>query len=588
LIGKIKVSIKKYVQHLNQSHFQITPIVECRQSPFQSQTEEVMAGTIKRVTLANSARKLPKGAKLVGAADPKQQIEVSVRLRAKRSDDETVMQLGAQLPRERQYLSRAEFAEQMGANPADIAKIDNFAHHHDLNVKSVHLASRTVKLTGTVKALSAAFAVKLNKVKHDGATYRMRKGSVQIPAELEGIVIGVHGLDNRPVARPHFRHKQIGRAAIAHAAQNRSFSVEQIAQLYNFPNGETGAGQCIAIIELNDIDQKGKPTGAGYKTSDLKTFFKKAGIRMPHIAPASVDGGANKPGHSDADGEVVLDIEVAGAVAPGASIVVYFAPNTTNGFIDAVKAAVDDTARKPSVISISWGGPEDPQGSQQFVDGLNEAIRDAAAMGVTVCVASGDNGSADMGPDWDGKLHADFPASSPFALACGGTNLKAPNGQIQEVVWNGGPEDGAGGGGVSIVFAQPKYQAQAHVPKSPAHRSGRAVPDVAGDADPATGYQIFLNGIATTIGGTSAVAPLMAGLIARINEATTKKFGKTVGFINPLIYAPNAQGTFRDITSGNNDITGRLRGMYKAGPGWDACSGLGVPNGTALQDLLAA
>ncbi|MGV7218292.1 S53 family peptidase [Bradyrhizobium sp. UFLA05-112] len=547
-----------------------------------------MAGTMKRVVLANSARKLPKGAKLIGAADPKQEIEISVRLRAKRSDDETVMALGAQLPRERQYFSRAQFAEQMGADPADVSKIDNFAHHHDLNVKSVHLASRTVKLTGTVKALSAAFGVKLNKVKHEGATYRMRKGSVQIPAELEGIVIGVHGLDNRPVARPHFRHKRIGRAAIAHAAQSRSFSVEQIAQLYNFPDGETGAGQCIAIIELNDIDQKGKPTGAGYKTSDLKTFFKKAGIPMPQIAPASVDGGANKPGHSDADGEVVLDIEVAGAIAPGAKIVVYFAPNTTNGFIDAVKAAVHDSARKPSVISISWGGPEDPENSQQFLDGLNEAIRDAAAMGVTVCVASGDNGSADMGSDWDGKPHADFPASSPFALACGGTNLKAPNGQIQEVVWNGGPQDGAGGGGVSVVFAQPKYQANAHVPKSPARHSGRGVPDVAGDADPATGYQIFLNGAGATIGGTSAVAPLMAGLIARINEATTRKFGKTVGFINPLIYAAGAQGAFRDITSGNNDITGQLRGMYKAGPGWDACSGLGVPNGTALQDLLAA
>ncbi|MGY8662036.1 S53 family peptidase [Bradyrhizobium sp. UFLA05-109] len=547
-----------------------------------------MAGTIKRVALADSARKLPKGAKLVGAADPKQEIEISVRLRAKRSDDETVMALGAQLPRERQYLSRAEFAEQMGADPADVAKIDNFAHHNDLNVKSVHLASRTVKLTGTVKALSAAFGVKLNKVKHEGATYRMRKGSVQIPAELEGIVIGVHGLDNRPVARPHFRRKRIGRAAIAHAAQSRSFSVEQVAQLYSFPDGETGAGQCIAIIELNDIDQKGKPTGAGYKTSDLKTFFKKAGIPMPQIAPASVDGGANKPGHSEADGEVVLDIEVAGAIAPGARIVVYFAPNTTNGFIDAVKAAVHDSARKPSVISISWGGPEDPAGSQQFVDGLNEAIRDAAAMGVTVCVASGDNGSADMGEGWDGKPHADFPASSPFALACGGTNLKASNGQIQEVVWNGGPQDGAGGGGVSVVFAQPKYQANAHVPKSPTHHGGRGVPDIAGDADPATGYQIFLNGAGATIGGTSAVAPLMAGLIARINEATTKKFGKTVGFINPLIYATSAKGAFRDITSGNNDITGQLHGMYKAGPGWDACSGLGVPNGTALQDLLAA
>src|SRR5947209_1164581 len=153
-----------------------------------------MASQTKRVALVNSARKLPKGAKLVGAADPKQEIEISVRLRAKRADDDKVMALGAQPPRERQYLSRAEFAEEMGADVADVAKIDDFAHQHELNVKSVHLASRTVKLTGTVKAMSAAFGVKLNNVRHDGATYRMRKGSVQIPAELEDIVVGVHGL----------------------------------------------------------------------------------------------------------------------------------------------------------------------------------------------------------------------------------------------------------------------------------------------------------------------------------------------------------------------------------------------------------
>ncbi|GAA0006377.1 hypothetical protein BRDID11002_63810 [Bradyrhizobium diazoefficiens] len=239
-----------------------------------------MASSTKRVALVNSARKLPKGAKLVGAADPKQEIEISVRLRAMRAqpaEDESVMALGAQPPRERQYLSRAEFGEHMGADPADVARIDDFAHHHELNVKSVHLASRTVKLTGTVKAMSAAFGVKLNKVRHEGATYRMRKGSVQIPAELEGIVVGVHGLDNRPVAQPHFRRKMAKTGATARAAQGGSFSVEQIAELYNFPGGETGAGQCIAIIELNDIDQKGHPTGAGYKTSDLRTLLQEGG-----------------------------------------------------------------------------------------------------------------------------------------------------------------------------------------------------------------------------------------------------------------------------------------------------------------------
>ena len=550
-----------------------------------------MAKQIKRIALSSSARRLPKGSKVLGAADPKHEMEISVRIRAKHAaalNDSELMALGAEPPSKRKYLSREEFAAKGGADAADVAKIDDFAHQHGLNVKSVHLASRTVKLTGTVKAFSAAFGVKLKRVRHEGATYRMRTGSVLIPKQLEDIIVGVHGLDNRPVARPHFRVNKVrGGTAASRRASNGSFAVTDIAKLYGFPSGETGAGQCIAIIELNDIDSRGHASGAGYKTTDLAAFFKRAGIPMPSVVPVSVDGGANKPGHSDADGEVVLDIEVAGAVAPAAKLAVYFAPNTTNGFIDAVKAAAHDTARKPSVISISWGGPEDPGGSQQFLDGLNEAVRDATAMGVTVCIASGDNGSADMAQGWDGKPHADFPASSPFALACGGTKLTASNGHVaDEVVWNEGPSGGAGGGGVSVYFPLPPYQHGAKVPKSPTKSAGRGVPDLAADADPVSGYQIFLNGTVTPIGGTSAVAPLMAGLVALVNEATTKKFGKTVGLINPLIYKSNARHVFRDITKGDNDIYGKLHGLYKAGPGWDACSGLGVPKGADLLQLL--
>ncbi len=554
-----------------------------------------MAKQTKRFSLTKSARKLPKGSKVIGAADPKRQIEVSVRVRAKPGsglDDDALLALGAQQPSQRQYVSREEFAAKAGADPADIAKIDDFAHKYGLNVKSVHLASRTVKLTGSVKAFSAAFGVKLQKVRHEGATYRMRTGSVAIPQELKDIIVGVHGLDNRPVAVPHFR---LGKKAKRGAAAPRgvtgdgSFAVTDVAKLYGFPTGVTGAGQCIAIIELNDIDSNGSVNGAGYDATDLAAFFRGIGVPTPSVAAVSVDGGANTPGQdSDADQEVVLDIEVAGAVAPDAKIAVYFTPNTTNGFIDAVKAAAHDAVRKPSVISISWGGPENPAGAQQFLDGLNEAIRDATAMGITVCIATGDSGSADMPEKWDGKPHADFPASSPFALACGGTKLTAAGGQVsKEVVWNEGKANGSGGGGVSVYFALPSYQNGAHVPKAPTQFVGRGVPDLAGNADPKSGYQIFQGGGKMTVGGTSAVAPLMAGLIALINEATTKKFGKTVGLINPLIYGANAQGAFRDITEGNNDMYGKLRGLYSAGPGWDACSGLGVPNGASLLQLLS-
>ena len=302
-----------------------------------------------------------------------------------------------------------------------------------------------------------------------------------------------------------------------------------------------------------------------------------------------VDGGKNLPGFSEADGEVVLDIEVAGAGAPGATIAVYFAPNTTQGFIDAVKTAAHDNVRKPSIISISWGGPEDPNGqvSQQFFDGMNEAFQDAATMGVTVLCAAGDSGSPDMdASDWDGKPHADFPASSQLAIACGGTKLTGAGTTIKsEVVWNEGQRGGSGGGGVSNAFGLPPYQVKAQVPRNPKGKKGRGVPDVAGVADPTTGYEVFLNGKSAVFGGTSAVAPLIAALVARINQRLVAKSGKTAGFINPLLYGP-ASSAFRDITSGNNDIYRKLKGKYAAGKGWDACSGLGVADGSKLLAAL--
>jgi len=549
-----------------------------------------MASKIKRVQLGGSTRTKMRGVRRIGATDKKSIIEVSVRVRPKKTTPDA-MELGAQMPKDRTYLTQEEFKQTFGADAADVAKIESFAHDHGLTVKRVHMSSRVVKLEGTVTAFNAAFGVKLNDVRMGKATVRQRTGPITIPSELKDIIVGVHGLDNRPVAKPHFRQVRRKGSVASRSQTDGSFSVTTLSKLYNFPTGVTGKGQCIAIIELNDLDRHGKPSGAGYLASDVTAFFKQIKTPKPSIVSVGVDGGGNLPGKSDSDGEVVLDIEVAGGIAPGSKIAVYFAPNTTNGFIDAVKAAAHDAVRRPSVISISWGGPEDPGGqvSQQFLDGLNEAIRDAGVMGITVCVAAGDDGSADMADGWDGKPHADFPASSPFALACGGTKLQASQtGITSEVVWNEGRRDGAGGGGISNVYKQPTYQAITAMPKSPTGLQGRGLPDLAGNADPITGYQIFLSGKRTTIGGTSAVAPLMAGLFALINEHLKKKMGKTVGFINPLIYSAAAASSFRDIDQGSNDIEGNLAGKYKAAPGWDACTGLGVPDGSMLMALLGS
>ena len=281
-----------------------------------------------------------------------------------------------------------------------------------------------------------------------------------------------------------------------------------------------------------------------------------------------------------ADGEVLLDIEVVGAVAPGAAQLVYFAPNTDQGFVDAVTMAVH-AEPTPVAVSISWGGPESTWTGQSMT-ALDQAIADGVALGVTITAAAGDNGSGDGVSD--GKPHTDFPASSPHALACGGTSLHGDpaTGTIStETVWNDGAGGGATGGGVSVTFALPTWQASAGVPANPSGAPGRGVPDVAGNADPATGYQVLIDGQQTVIGGTSAVAPLWAALIARFAQA----LGKSFGLMQQPLYAGVQPGQpmtgLRDITSGNN-------GAYSAGPGWDACTGLGVPEGTALLAVLSA
>jgi len=511
-----------------------------------------------KVPLPGSERRPFPKAKQVGPVPPAEPVQVTVVLR--RRGGKPAHQPGAVLPR----ISYASFAEEYGADPKDIALVERFAHHAGLTVVEHNEAKRRVILSGPADAVAKAFGVQdfsCCVVEPQGQQFRTRTGSLSIPRELADVVIAVLGLDTRPVAHAQFRVRPAQQAAV-------SYTPLQVAAMYNFPTSGNGAGQTIGIIEL----------GGGYSASDLQTYFSQLGVQEPTVTAVSVDGGQNSPG-SDADGEVMLDIEVAGAIAPGASIAVYFAPNTDQGFIDAITDAVHDTTRKPSVISISWGGPEDSW-TQQSQTAMNAALQDASTLGVTVAIAAGDNGSSDGAGD--GKLHVDFPAASPYALACGGTTLNGSGTSISsETVWNETASgEGATGGGVSNVFALPTYQQNAKVPAQPeTNFVGRGVPDVSGNADPATGYQVLYDGQNTVVGGTSAVAPLWAGLIALLNQ----QLGSPIGYLNPKIYAL-PESDFRDITQGNNDDSGL--GYYSAGPGWDACTGLGSPNGAALLSAL--
>jgi kumamolisin len=488
-----------------------------------------------------------------------------VRRHARRTLQARVAQL-ASGSRTVGYLSREEFAEKYSANAADLDAVRKFAARNGLSIVHEHPARRTVVLSGTAEQFSDAFSVTLQQFSHPEGTYRGRIGAIQLPHELDGIVEAVLGLDNRPQAKPHFRLRETGNGAKRHAgATAASFTPTQVASLYGFPGG-TGEGQCVAIIEL----------GGGYRATDLKTYFKGLGISSPRVSAVSVDHSKNAPtGALDGpDSEVMLDIEMVGAIAPAANIAVYFAPNTDAGFLDAVTTAIHDAANKPSVISISWGDPESAWTAQAMTV-MDEAFQAAATMGITVCVASGDTGSSDGISNGSG--HVDFPASSPHVLGCGGTTLRATRTSItSEVVWNDGTNGGASGGGISSFFPTPSWQAGKMVTQSDGTSitlTRRGVPDVAGDADPDTGYLVRVDGTDAVIGGTSAVAPLWAGLIARINQTT----GTPLGYLNPRLY--NKPQALRDITRGSN-------GEFEATMGWDACTGLGSPNGPVLRSAV--
>ncbi len=401
----------------------------------------------QRVEIPGSGRKASPQDQRVGEVDRDKSIEVTVYLRPSAPLD-WVDQEAGRAPGDRRTMSHEELAGAHGASDQDIAAVRSFAGEYGLEVTAVDQGRRAVSLRGTVQALADAFGAQgLQLYEHPSAgRFRGRQGPLTVPAELGGVITGVFGIDERPQARPHLRPS-------SDAATATSYTPPQVAAAYDFPSGATGSGQTAAILEL----------GGGFSQTDLNAYFKSLDLTTPSVTAVGVDGGTNSPGTDpDSDGEVMLDIEVLGSVAPGAKIVVYFAPNTDQGFIDALSTAVHDTSNKPSVVSISWGGPEDSW-TQQARTQMEQILTEAAALGVAVTVASGDNGSTD-GVN-DGKQHVDFPASAPHALGCGGTTLHIANGQISsETVWNELPSHGAGGGGISIEFPVPSYQTSTKMP----------------------------------------------------------------------------------------------------------------------------
>lgn len=439
------------------------------------------------------------------------------------------------------------------ATTKDFLELEGFAATHALRVSNYDMALHHAVLHGSLAALQDAFGVELKTYRHRHGHYRGRVGPVQVPAHWHDRVQAVLGLDTRPQAMPRFR-------AVLQEATSVSYWPQAIASRYQFPPG-TGHGQTVAVIEL----------AGGYVAAQLHTYWSRLGLTsFPQVV--AVPTTANRPigDPNSADGEVVADIEVLGALLPQAKLVVAFGDNTDQGFYQAFVNAIKAGA---TVISCSWGAPE-TSWTAQAMTAYNQLFATASARNVTLIAAAGDEGSR------DGTMAdtVDFPASAPYVLAVGGTKMPFHG---AETVWNDGSGGGATGGGVSRQFGLPSWQNHGlHVESTdgtvvPLTRRG--VPDVAGVADPLTGWNVIVDNVPMVIGGTSLPAPgVWAALVARINAMV----GQPIGLIQPVLY--KHPEVFTRITSGNN-------GDYQANRAgwWSACTGLGTPNGTQLAALFA-
>jgi kumamolisin len=554
---------------------------------------------MSNVQLANSVHALPAGSVLQHKTRPGQWIEVTLSLKRQKALP-SLAALENKKPRDRKYMTRDQLEKDYAPSPDAIKKITDYAEAHHMKVTRIEPGSARLRLAGTVQDVSSAFGVSLFDYKHDKlGSFHARTGPVSVPQELSGLVTGVFGFNNyrrlrRNKATPHAtsEHSAEKSSSAAHVAvlhpksaktvspQPGTFTPPQVAALYNYPQGN-GQGECIALLEF----------GGGVEQDSITAYFQNLNITPPNVLTIPVDNVSTDPSSDpDSTGEVMLDIEVAGSICPGATIAVYFSTFDEKGLIDAISAVIADKTNDPSVCSISWGWDENQPLQNSIlwtpaaIDAIGESFLAAAQLGITVCVSTGDDGSEAQIKD--GNAHCNYPATDPSVLAVGGTTLHStgnPPAIATEVVWNDGPGSGTGGG-VSDYVPVPAWQ-NGIVPKSinPGNFAGRAIPDVAANADPDTGYLTYSGGQFGTVGGTSAAAPMWGSLIALCNQ----QLGARVGNFNTLLYSTIGPAkVLNDITQGDNDTDGLLNGEFPAGPGWDACTGWGTPNGQELLNAL--
>ena len=577
-----------------------------------------------------SAPAVPDGARIVSAVPATTQLHVTVTLQSQDPAGLAAFATEVSTPGSalyRDYITPAEFAQRFGATPQAVQAVDSSLESHGLVPGAVSANSLSIPVTASAGSLSAAFATSFSRVAlADGTSAIVNSQAPSLDSTIAPDVQGVLGLSTvsqekpllvqahdatalAPADRAHVATggPQPCPAASSEGATDGGFTADQIAAAYGLSglyqsggaNGtpDEGAGQTVAILELESYD-----------LSDIQAYGACFGVN-PQIGNTLVDGGA---GDGPGQGEAALDIENVIGLAPQARIAVYEGPNTVSGPYDTMAAIISQHLAQ--VVTTSWGQCEQLEG-QQSAASENTLFQEAAAQGMSIVSASGDDGSEDCYPT-PPTLQVDDPASQPFVTGVGGTSLTTnptTGARASETVWNDGTGTGASGGGVSSIWPMPSYQSGApgflHVINAnstgstcPGAGSGdcREVPVVSADGDPCTGYVIYWNGTGAAgqpplaqegwqvVGGTSAAAPAWAALLALAN-GSGRCGGIPIGFANPALYdaAASAYSTdFNDISSGDNDMTGLNGGLYPAGAGYDMATGLGSPNGTALVQSL--
>ncbi len=402
----------------------------------------------------------------------------------------------------------------------------------------------------------------------------------EVPPWLAAGVVGFVGLENISRLYPHFRAPK--REDLL-ANDGQGFFPADLQQACGFPQSVQGDGVTIGLLEFSN----------GYSQTDVEKFWQEFGINPPSLQFVSVDGTPNDGGVNPWDMEATLDVEWSGAMAPGADLVVYESSAGANdssfalSVLRALQFAYNDSENNPDILSISYGDGETrfPVATMKAWDTV---ARNCSAIGMTVFVASGDEGAYGLHGPGRPICHVDAPANCPHVTACGGTSLIVATGNAiaEETGWTDVNNNGASGGGISQVFPMPAYQDNVVLPIKSGYHRGRGVPDVAFNANPDTGYAVFFQGSWTVVGGTSASSPVWAALLARFSDLRAEAGLPLIGALNPRLYTLGPTDSFRPITVGNNSYAGVVG--YECTPGWNAVTGWGSPHAMILGARLSS